>query len=197
MTTRLGVARTTIVAVEKGERRPTSGEIVQLAGILGVSVNELLQEHGVIGEVAPRFRMGPVAGVETGEAIAAVERVRKMATCYVELERIRGITRAPGRLDSIEMYRATAATSKLDPRLSARDAALTVRSALGLGDAPALSLDERFGVEGGVRIFYPSLGRSIAALFLWSEELGLRTRGNFAHPRRDPERAWFETALGR
>jgi Zn-dependent peptidase ImmA (M78 family)/transcriptional regulator with XRE-family HTH domain len=182
LATRLGVARTTVVAMEKGERRPASGEIVQIASIVGVSVNELLREHGVIGEVAPRFRMGPVAGVDTAEAVAAVERARKMASRYVELERIRGITRAPGRLDAIEMYRATVAGSKLDPRLAGRDAALTVRSALGLGDAPALSLDERFELEAGLRIFYPRLGRSIAALFLWSEELGPCVAVNRDHP---------------
>jgi Zn-dependent peptidase ImmA (M78 family) len=168
--------------MEKGERRPTSVELMGLAKILGLSVNELLREHGVVGDVAPRFRMGPVAGVETGEAVAAIERVRKMAVRYVELERIHELERVPGRLAALEMYRATAIGAKIDPDRSGRDAALTVRSALGLGDAPALALDERFEVEAGVRIFYPQLGRSVAALFLWGEELGPTIAINRDHP---------------
>jgi Zn-dependent peptidase ImmA (M78 family)/transcriptional regulator with XRE-family HTH domain len=180
--TQLGVSRTTFVAMEKGERRPTSTELMRLATILGISVNELLREHGVVGEVAPRFRMGPISGIETGEAASAVERVRKMAASYVELERLHGIERVPGRLATIEMYRATTAGARVDPSFAGRDAALTVRSALGLGDAPALALDERFEVEAGVRIFYPRLGRSVAALFLWSDELGACIAVNRDHP---------------
>jgi len=179
---KLGVARTTVVAMEKGERRPTSGEMVRAAEILSLSMNELLREHGVVGDVAPRFRMGPVAGVETAEAAAAVERVRKMAVRYAELERLHGIERSVGRLGMLEMYRATAAGAKVDPRLSGREAALTVRSVLGLGDAPALGLDERFEVEAGVRIFQPQLGRSVAGLFLWSDELGPCIAVNRDHP---------------
>jgi Zn-dependent peptidase ImmA (M78 family)/transcriptional regulator with XRE-family HTH domain len=179
---RLGVARTTLVAMEKGERRPTAAEIVRLAPLLEISVNELLREHGVVGEVAPRFRMGPIAGVDPGEGAAAVECVRRMAVRYVELERLHGIERLPGRLASLEMYRATGAGAKVDPRLAGRDAALTVRSTLGLGDAPALALDERLEVEAGVRIFYPTLGRSVAGLFLWSDELGPTIGINRSHP---------------
>lgn len=178
----LGVSRTTVVAIEKGERRPTSTEITKIAPILDVSVNELLREHSATGEVSPRFRMGPISGVETSEAAAAVERVRKMAARYVELERIHGIERAPGRLANLDMYRATAAGARIDPRLSGKDAALTVRSVLGLGDAQALSLDERFEAEAGIRIFYPRLGRSVAALFLWSDELGPCIGINRDHP---------------
>src|SRR5262245_61749864 len=120
---KLGVARTTVVAMEKGERRPTSAELIQAAEILGLSLNELLREHSVLGEVAPRFRIGPVAGVETAEAAAAVERVRKMGARYVELERLHGIERSTSRLGSLDMYRATAAGARVDPRLSGRDAA--------------------------------------------------------------------------
>lgn len=179
---KLGVARTTVVAMEKGERRPTSAELVLAAENLALSLNELLREHGVIGDVAPRFRMGPVAGIDASEGAQAVERVRTMAIRYVELERLHGIERGVGRLGALEMYRASAANAKVDPRLSGREAALTVRSVLGLGDAPALGLDERFEVEAGVRIFYPELGRSVAGLFLWSDDLGPCIAVNRNHP---------------
>ena len=40
---RLGMARTTIVAIEKGERRLKPQELIELASLLGRSVSELLQ----------------------------------------------------------------------------------------------------------------------------------------------------------
>jgi Zn-dependent peptidase ImmA (M78 family)/transcriptional regulator with XRE-family HTH domain len=179
---RLGIARTTVVAMEKGERRPTSAELVRLGEVLGISVHDLMREHAVTGAVGPRFRLGAVAGVQGEELAAYVERVRAMATRYAELERIHGIERGPARLDGIEMYRATGAGARLEPRLAGRDAALMVRSMLGLGDAPAPALDDCFEVEARIRVFYPELGSAIAALFLWSDELGPCIAVNRNHP---------------
>jgi Zn-dependent peptidase ImmA (M78 family)/transcriptional regulator with XRE-family HTH domain len=179
---RLGVTRTTVVAMEKGERRPTSAELMRLSEILGVSVNELVREHAALGEVGPRFRMVSVAGVQADDIAALVERVRKMASRYVELERIHGIERSPARLDGLEIYRARGAADRLDPRALGQDAARTVRSMLGLGDAPAPALDECFEVEASLRIFYPDLGAALAALFFWSDELGPCIAINRNHP---------------
>ena len=54
---------------------------------------------------------------------------------------------------------------------------------LGLGDEPALNLDERFEVEAGLRIFYlDRLPPKLAAFLLWSDEVGACVAINADHP---------------
>jgi Zn-dependent peptidase ImmA (M78 family) len=54
---------------------------------------------------------------------------------------------------------------------------------LGLGDEPALHLDERFEVEAGLRIFYlDRLPPKLAAFLLWSDEIGACVAINADHP---------------
>ena len=43
---RLGIARTTIVAIEKGRRRLKPGELIELASLLAQNVSEILQGVG-------------------------------------------------------------------------------------------------------------------------------------------------------
>lgn len=180
---RMGVARTTIVAIEKGERRPSSVELVRLSEILGVAVHALLREGAVRSEVSPRFRMGPNAR-HAGAVQDAVERLRVFANRYVELERLNGVNRPRPPLENLATYRVEQeATDRLDPKLEGEDAARTVRSMLGLGDEPAVELDERFETEAGLRIFYlNNLPPKIAAFLIWSDELGACVAVNRAHP---------------
>ena len=180
---RLGVARTTIVAIEKGERRPSNPELVRLAEIVAVTVHDLLREGAVRAEVSPRFRMG--AADRTSAAVQnAVERLRVFGGRYVELERLHGLRRTRAPLESVQTYRVDlGAPGGLDPRLEGEDAARTVRGMLGLGDEPAVELNQRFESEAGLRIFYlDRLPRNLAAFLLWSDELGACVAVNRAHP---------------
>jgi Zn-dependent peptidase ImmA (M78 family)/DNA-binding XRE family transcriptional regulator len=180
---RLGVARTTVVAIEKGERRPSNGEIVQLAAILGVPVHDLLREGLVRAEVSPRFRMS-VTSPDALEVQDAVERLRVLGGRYVELERMHGLHRQRAPLETLQTYRVElGAPSGIDPRLEGEDAARTIRGMLGLGDEPALEIDERFEAEAGLRIFYlDRLPNKLAAFLLWSDEIGACVAINRAHP---------------
>jgi hypothetical protein len=42
----------------------------------------------------------------------------------------------------------------MDAKLEGEDAARTIRGMLGMGDEPAVELDDRFEAEAGLRIFY-------------------------------------------
>jgi Zn-dependent peptidase ImmA (M78 family)/DNA-binding XRE family transcriptional regulator len=180
---RLGVARTTIVAIEKGERRPSNSELVRLAQIVLISVNDLLREGAVRAEVSPRFRMGMTD--RTAAAVQdAVERLRVLGGRYVELERLHNLHRTRAPLETLQTYRVElGAPSGLDPKLEGEDAARTVRGVLGLGDEPAVDIDDRFESEAGLRIFYlDQLPPKLAAFFIWSDELGACVAVNRAHP---------------
>src|ERR1035441_3622629 len=50
------VARTTLLAIEKGERRVRMNELQQLAKLYGTSVNALLRREAVHVDLTPRFR---------------------------------------------------------------------------------------------------------------------------------------------
>lgn len=180
----VGIARTTLVAIEKGERRPSNAELVNLGEVLKTSVSDLLRESAVRTEISPRFRVGFGVDKKSGPIAEAVERLRVFGARYAELERMHGWRRVPARLETLRTYRVEPnAQNALDERLAGEDAARTVRSMLGLGDGPALHLDERFEVEAGVRVFHlDRLPPKLAAFLLWSDEIGACVAINADHP---------------
>ncbi|HMG57621.1 MAG TPA: helix-turn-helix transcriptional regulator, partial [Kofleriaceae bacterium] len=101
----IGVARTTLVAIEKGERRPSNAELVQLAEVLKTSVHDLLRETLVRAEISPRFRVGFGVDKKSGPVADAVERLRSFGARYAELERLHSIRRVPARLETLRTYR--------------------------------------------------------------------------------------------
>lgn len=181
---RMGVARTTLVAIEKGERRPSNTELVGLAEIVRTSVHELVRETLVRTEISPRFRAGFGVDRKSSPIAEAVERLRVLGSQYAELERLNGLRRVPARLESLQTYRIEARTqAPLDDRLAGEDAARTIRGMLGLGDEPAFHLDERFESEAGLRIFYlDRLPPKLAAFLLWSDDIGACVAVNADHP---------------
>lgn len=189
---KVGVARTTVVAIEKGERRPTNSELLRFAEVAAVSVHDLLRETFVRTEISPRFRFG-AADRDLPAVTQAVERLRALGARYVELERLHGLHRARAPLENVQTYRLEAgAAPTLDPRLEGEDAARAVRAMLGLGDEPAIAIDERFEAEAGLRIFYlDRFPAKLAAFLIWTDEIGACVAINRAHP---PERQRWSLA---
>jgi Zn-dependent peptidase ImmA (M78 family)/transcriptional regulator with XRE-family HTH domain len=180
---RVGLARTTLVAVEKGERRPSNAELVALSEVLAVSLHDLLREGYVRTDLSPRFRMG-AADKDSALVTEAVGRLRVLGACYVELERLHGLRRPRAPLETLQTYRLDpSGGAGLDPRIEGEDAARVVRGMLGLGDEPALALDERFETEAGLRIFYlDNLPPQLSAFLIWSDDLGACVAIHRAHP---------------
>ena len=50
------IARTTLVAIEQGQRRLRTKELQQLARLYGTSVNALLRREAVFVDIVPQFR---------------------------------------------------------------------------------------------------------------------------------------------
>jgi DNA-binding XRE family transcriptional regulator len=72
----IDVARTTIVAIEQGQRRVRMPELQQLAKLYGTSVNALLRQEAIQVDLAPRFRKL----VGTGDA--AVDAAAKLLNVF-------------------------------------------------------------------------------------------------------------------
>ena len=180
---RISMARTTLVAIEKGERALSSAELVRLAAALGIEVHDLVGAQHVDREASPRFRLPSTSKVQAQALSEAVERLRRMACKYAELERIHEIVRSPAPLEALRTYQAVAAPSAASAATAGRDAALTVRSLFGLGDEPALDLERRFESEAGLRIFHPEeMPSGLSAILLWGDDLGACVALNPAHP---------------
>jgi transcriptional regulator with XRE-family HTH domain len=130
---RIGVARTTIVAMEKGERKPSNRELVLLSEVLAISVHDLLRENFVRSQLSPRFRLAFGADRQSRPLAQAVDRLRALGTRYAELEQMLGLRRVPARLETLQTYRVD--SDQPTPRCPARgwDAAGPFE-ALALGD---------------------------------------------------------------
>src|SRR5690349_21626030 len=64
----IDVARTTLVAIEQGQRRARLGELQKLAKLYGTSINAILRREAVYVDLSPRFRK-----LETGSDSAAAD----------------------------------------------------------------------------------------------------------------------------
>src|SRR5581483_6213146 len=87
----IGVARTTIVAIEQGERRVKIDEVQKLAKLFGTSVNALLRREAIHVDLAPRFRK--LDGDHDDAADEAAELLASLARAEVELENLIGVQR--------------------------------------------------------------------------------------------------------
>lgn len=175
----VGLGRTTLVAVEKGERPPTDAEIVQIAETLGIETHALVSEHASMGAPSPRFRMPPAAR-RVGPAVdAGIARLLGLARKYAELENIHQLRRVPAALETLQVYRkdiSSAGETYEEARTAGEEAALTARAILRLGEGPVADLAGVLEREAGLRIFHlgveDGMPAPTAALFIWSDELG-------------------------
>ena len=87
-----GIARTTLIAIEKGQRPVRVEELQALARCYGVSVNSLLRRESVHVDLVPRFRSLPDAGDEGTDDAARL--LNDLVSAEVELENILGVRAA-------------------------------------------------------------------------------------------------------
>ena len=89
----LAVARTTITALEKGERRIRPSELIQLAGLFGRPVSELVGPKEPIADFAVQFRKAAAGGGSPdvdAETREAVEEFRRLCEDFLYLENLSG-----------------------------------------------------------------------------------------------------------
>lgn len=172
---RLGVARTTLVAIEKGERQVRPDELVALAEIYGRPVNELLRQAPAPTDFVSAFRLAPDEAIDADQLAAAVRRLEDLADDYLELERVSGASQ-------LRRYPAALDIAGLDALEAAESVASSERNRLGLGDGPVLGLRELLEDDIGMRIFAIALPAKIAGLFIWSPTHGPCVGLNAAHP---------------
>src|SRR5437667_8887828 len=87
----LSVARTTVTALEKGERRLKPDELVRLASYLSRTVGELLRPGKAPEAFAVQLRAVLAPGETVAEELdATVFELQRLCEDYAELERLTG-----------------------------------------------------------------------------------------------------------
>ena len=180
----LAVARTTITALEKGERRTRPSELIQLARLYGRPVSQLVGPREFREDFSVQFRAA-VAGAETRQAQneleQAIQSFQGLCEDYLYLERLNG---APIRRSYPSQY----LISGVSPEVAAEDVASSERNRLGIGDGPILNFREILEDDVGVRVFYTELPSRVAGLFAYTDDLGGCIAVNSRHP--EERRRW-------
>jgi Zn-dependent peptidase ImmA (M78 family)/DNA-binding XRE family transcriptional regulator len=182
----IDVARTTLVAIEQGQRRARVSEMQRLAKLYNTSVNALLRQEAIYVDLSPRFRKLNIAAAEDG-ALEAVALLSDLARAELELENLLGIKR-------VRNYPPERPLLPGDVRVQAEQAALELRQRLGLGLAPISDIVTLLEMELGIRIFVRRFDGRISGLFAYDETVGACMLLNANHPReRRSQTAGHET----
>lgn len=173
----LGLARTTLVAIEAGGRRVQPGELIEAARLYDVAVSDLLRPEAVRLRAVPQFRAMPGTKPEATEA--AGKLLVALAAAEAEIE---GLLGQPLHRN----YPPEQPILAEDVAGQASDAALDLRQRLGLGLAPIPDLLRVLEGKMGVRVFVRRLGTgSVSGAFFYDEAVGACMLLNGDHP---PER---------
>ncbi len=178
----IDVARTTIVAIEKGERRIRAGELIKLAQAYNSSVSDFVRARPEIEMSLPQFR-GPTLRTEEDNATIApyVEQLKNLTRNYFELERI---TESP----LVRKYPPVYDTSRLQTSEAAESIAMEERVRLGLGDGQVPLLRDILEQDVGLRVFYYPLPAKFSAIYLYDDQAGGCIAVNSNHP--EERRRW-------
>jgi Zn-dependent peptidase ImmA (M78 family)/DNA-binding XRE family transcriptional regulator len=174
----LGILRTTLVAIEKGDRQVTPDEVISMARMFGRSVSEFVSKRANKTPFLPQFRLPPGQhNVEERDLTAAAIELENLARDYLELEEINSTVRR-ANFPSTYVMEVPGAT----PEQRGEEVAAEERTRLGLGDGPITDLRSLLEEAVGIRIFYIKLPSRVGGLFACNDELGACIAINAGHP---------------
>ena len=180
----LSVARTTITALEKGDRFIRPEELIQIARLYGRSINEFVGRKEPVADFAVQFRTAVLAPKQTKdeqELAHATRDFERLCEDYLYLENLNGLV--VGR-----QYPPQYQIDGIAPDSAAEDVAISERNRLALGDGPILNLREVLEYDVGIRVFYMHSPSPVAGMFVYTDELGGCISINSRHP--EDRRRW-------
>ena len=172
----IGCSRPTLIAMEKGNRRPKAEEIVKLASLYGRKVSELVRPGEPLVDLRPHLRaVAQQMNVDDPEIVAAISALQQFAENYHRLEKLLNVPLRMNYPPEVRLGRGNVVDL-------AEDVATQERQRLGLGDQPVIHLRSLLEAEVGLRILHEDLPSRIAGLFGFSSELGGVIAVNRKHP---------------
>jgi Zn-dependent peptidase ImmA (M78 family)/DNA-binding XRE family transcriptional regulator len=162
----IDAARTTLVAIEKGERRLKPNELIQLARAYGRSVSDFVRPTPAIEPFEVQFRA--VYHRQEQEELQinpVIEHFEQLCRNYLELEQIMD---APMTRTYPPEYRC----NTLPLEAVAENIALAERQRLGLGDGPLPQLRDILEISVGIRVFYLKMPPKYSEIYSYDPQLG-------------------------
>lgn len=170
----INVARTTLIAIEKGKRPIRPDELQQLVRLYETSANSVLRRESVYVDLVPRFRRLRACTGEVAEDAAHL--LADLVQAEIELENLLGIERTRN-------YPPERPIMPGDVRAQAENDATELRQWLGLGLSPARDLVSLLELDLGVRVYVRQIDNRISGLFAYDEKIGACILLNANHPR--------------
>jgi Zn-dependent peptidase ImmA (M78 family)/DNA-binding XRE family transcriptional regulator len=162
----IDAARTTIVAIEKGERRLKPNELIKLARAYGRAISDFVRPSPVIEPFAVQFRAAYQRSEQEEARIdPIIQRLEELCRNYLELEKI---VDAPLPRNYPQEYDVTS----MPIEAAAESIAIAERQRLGLGDGPISLLRDILEQSVGIRIFYLEMPAKYSEIYSYDEQLG-------------------------
>lgn len=169
-----GMARTTLVAIEQGQRRVRLTELQMFAGLYQKSINEILRRDSIQINLLPQFRK--LSNAEDSSVEDAVTLLNDLVRAEVELEGLLGITRTAA-------YPPERPILPGDVIAQAEQDAVELRQWLGLGLSPINDIVSVLELQLGARVYVRRLPQRISGLFAFDDAVGPCIMLNANHPR--------------
>lgn len=171
----LGLARTTIVAIEAGKRQVAVDELRALAKLYDAAEADLIDAGGPAVDLSVRFRASaPKNGVDDEALVASM--LSRLANSVLQLEALVGVPSSKLDVPEVQLVR------DLPVEQQAEDAALALRSRLGLGLGPIQDINALLESELGLRVFERPLPSKISGAIGFTDEAGGFVLLNSKHP---------------
>lgn len=178
----IDAARTTMVAIEKGERRIKPTELIKLARAYGRAVNEFVRPHLMVQPFEVQFRAAyRHSEEEEAQLEPVILRLEELCQHYLELEEIMD---APLPQNYPHEYEVT----NMPIEAAAESIAIAERQRLGLGDGPIPLLRDILEQGVGLRIFYLEMPPKYSEVYSYNERFGGCMAINANHP--EERRRW-------
>ncbi len=178
----IDAARTTIVAIEKGERRLKPNELIKLARAYGRAISDFVRPSPLVEPFELQFRAAYQRSEQEEAQIAPViHHFEDVCRDYLELEKI---VDAPLPRNYPQEYDV----ASMPIEAAAESIAIAERQRLGLGDGPIPLLRDVLEQNVGLRIFYLEMPSKYSAFYSYDEQLGGCIAINANHP--EDRRRW-------
>lgn len=161
----LGVARTTVIAIESGQRRLRAEELLALALVYDERLEVLLRPQPAARRLAAQFRTQASRLPEDAELLIAARTLQGLAEDYVALEQL---LEAPLPARHPPARPLPSGDLEHEAELLADEE----RRRLGLGDGPLPHLREILEADVALRVFAIPLPARIGGLFGFDDQLG-------------------------
>jgi len=173
----IGVSRPTFIAMEKGTRRPRPEELVKLAELYKVPLNNLLRSNERPQQLRPHFRSFiDASAADQPEVASALEKLASYVDDYIFLQNLleaKGVAHFPPSVrippGPIERF--------------AEHCAQEERARLNLGAHQPIYTPRKILEEAGLHVFLEKLDSKLAGLYVFVPEFGYCILVNRSHPR--------------